>query len=129
PVLAAVEHPVWSIVILTSGVFFLPSLFAGVPAPVLAQIAVLKPGAQSGRSLGAMFAAGAVGAIAGTLLAGFAFIPWFGTAITLAIVTFIYLGSAMLLLWLARPVRRSVMVIAISALAVALGATSLTRLS
>ena len=129
PVLAAVEHPVWSIVTLTFGVFFLPSLFAGVPAPVLAQIAVMQQNAQTGRSLGAMFAAGAVGAIAGTLLAGFVFIPWLGTALTLAIVTAIYLLSAALLFWLARPVTHPVVALAISVLAIALGVASLTRLS
>lgn len=70
-------------------VFFLPSLFAGVPAPVLAQIAVTGPG-KSGHALGAIFAAGAIGAIAGTLLAGFVFISWLGSAATLAAVTGIY---------------------------------------
>jgi len=129
PVLAAIEHPVWSIVTLTFGVFFLPSLFAGVPAPVLAQIAVMKQQTQSGRSLGAMFAAGAVGAIAGTLLAGFVFIPWLGTALTLAIVTAIYLLSSALLFWLARPINHPVVALVISVLAIALGAASLTRLS
>ena len=84
PVLANITHPVWSIVLLTLGVFFLPSLFAGVPAPVLAQIAVTRKAEQSGRALGAMFAAGAIGAIGGTLLAGFLFIPWLGTVLTLA---------------------------------------------
>jgi len=129
PVLAAVEHPVWAIVTLTAGVFFLPSLFAGVPAPVLAQIAVMKQQTRSGRSLGAMFAAGALGAIAGTLLAGFVFIPWLGTALTLAIVTLIYLLAAALLLWLARPSGHPVMALAVSVLAIGLGAGSLTRLS
>ena len=129
PVLASVEHPVASIVILTTGVFFLPSLFAGVPAPVLAQIAVMQQDARSGRSLGAMFAAGAVGAIAGTLLAGFVFIPWLGTSLTLAIVTAIYLLAAALMLWLARPVNRPGLALVASALVIGLGAVSLTRLS
>jgi len=129
PVLAAVEHPVWSIVTLTFAVFFLPSLFAGVPAPVLAQIAVMKQQAQSGRSLGAMFAAGAVGAIGGTLLAGFVFIPWLGTALTLAIVSANYLLASALLFWLSRPVNHPVIAMVISALAIALAATSLSRLS
>ena len=75
PVLAGVDHPVWAIVVLCGAVFFLPSLFAGVPAPVLAQIGV-QTGRDSGKALGALFAAGAIGAIAGTLLAGFLFISW-----------------------------------------------------
>lgn len=129
PVLDALSHPVWSIVVLTGGVFFLPSLFAGVPAPVLAQIAVTAQAEQSGRSLGAMFTAGAVGAIAGTLLAGFVFIPWLGTALTLAIVTVVYLGAAALVLWLARPLSHPLVAIALAALAIALGVVSVTRLS
>ncbi|MDF1607054.1 fused MFS/spermidine synthase [Hoeflea sp. YIM 152468] len=129
PVLEAVSHPVWSIVALTGGVFFLPSLFAGVPAPVLAQIAVTAQADQSGRALGAMFTAGAVGAIAGTLLAGFVFIPWLGTAVTLAIVTAVYLGAAALIFWLARPLSRPVATIALAALAIVLGTLSVTRLS
>jgi predicted membrane-bound spermidine synthase len=129
PVLAAVEHPVWAIVTLTCGVFFLPSLFAGVPAPVLAQIAVIKEQSQTGRSLGAMFASGAVGAIAGTLLAGFVFIPWLGTALTLAIVTVIYLGASAILFALARPVRQGAAALAVTALAIVLAGLSLTRVS
>jgi predicted membrane-bound spermidine synthase len=95
PVLAGAGNPLWAIVILTTLVFFLPSFFAGVPAPVLAQIAVTSSAdSQQGRALGAMFASGAVGAIAGTLLAGFVFISWLGSALTLAIVTAVYVLSA-----------------------------------
>jgi hypothetical protein len=72
-----VTDPVWAITALTALAFFLPSFFAGVPAPVLAQIAVTTQD-RSGPALGAMFASGAVGAIAGTLLAGFVFISWLG---------------------------------------------------
>jgi len=101
PVLAGVDHPVWAIVVLCGAVFFLPSLFAGVPAPVLAQIGV-QTGRDSGKALGALFAAGAIGAIAGTLLAGFLFISWLGSALTLAVVTVTYLFSGLLCLGWAR---------------------------
>jgi predicted membrane-bound spermidine synthase len=101
PVLAVVVSPVWGITALTMVVFFLPSFFAGVPAPVLAQIAV-DTAERSGPALGAMFAAGAVGAIAGTLLAGFVFIAWLGSALTLVVVTFVYIASGLLFFWLAR---------------------------
>lgn len=94
PVLLAVGHPVWGIAVLATMVFFLPSLFAGIPAPVLARIAV-DGSDQSGRALGAIFAVGAVGAIAGTLLAGFLFISWLGTALTLAVVTLVYVAAAL----------------------------------
>ncbi|MGC9368266.1 MAG: fused MFS/spermidine synthase [Paracoccaceae bacterium] len=96
PVIEAAQSPVGAIVALTSLVFFLPSFFAGIPAPVLAQIAVLARPAQTGRALGAMFAAGAVGAIGGTLLAGFLFISWLGSVGTLAAVTAVYAALAAL---------------------------------
>jgi MFS family permease len=79
--------------------FFLPSFFAGVPAPVLAQIAVTTQ-EDSGPALGAMFASGAVGAIAGTLLAGFVFIAWLGSTLTLVVVTLVYVASGLLCFWL-----------------------------
>jgi len=103
PLLEAVGHPVWGIATITMAVFFLPSFFAGVPAPVLAHVSVMQaPPDQQGRALGSMFAAGAIGAIAGTLLAGFLFISWLGTAATLAVVTVTYVIGGLLMFWLAR---------------------------
>lgn len=96
PVLATWANPLSAITILTALVFFLPSLFAGVPAPVLAVVA-MQGRDQPERALGAMFAAGAVGAIGGTLLAGFLFISWLGSAATLVVITAIYVISALLL--------------------------------
>ena len=95
PVLETLENPLAAITALTSLVFFLPSLFAGVPAPVLAVAAMRR---QSGgeQALGAMFAAGAVGAIAGTLLAGFLFISWLGSVMTLALITAVYSVAALI---------------------------------
>jgi spermidine synthase len=94
-VLDAVPQPVWGITALTTLIFFLPSFFAGVPAPVLAMIAV-KNADRAGTALGAMFASGAIGAIAGTLLAGFLFISWLGSSTTLVVVTVVYLVSGLL---------------------------------
>jgi hypothetical protein len=45
-----------------------------------------------------MFASGAVGAIAGTLLAGFVFISWLGSILTLVVVTLVYVASGLLVL-------------------------------
>jgi predicted membrane-bound spermidine synthase len=105
------------------------SLFAGVPAPVLTQVAVAQRADRSGRALGAMFAAGAVGAIGGTVLAGFVFIPWLGTALTLAIVTLIYLASAAMMFFLSRPVPRPALPLLVACLAVTMGTVTVTRLS
>jgi spermidine synthase len=100
-VLGAFPHPVAGITGLTLAAFFLPSVFAGIPAPVLTQISLNGPGRQ-GHALGAMFAAGAIGAIFGTLLAGFVFISWLGSTWTLAVVTGVYLAGAALCLFLAQ---------------------------
>lgn len=97
-----ISSPIWAIVTLSMLAFFLPSFFAGIPAPVLAQISVEAAPDQSGRALGAMFAAGAIGAIFGTLLAGFVFVAWLGSVGTLALVTLCYLLAAAVLVWMAR---------------------------
>lgn len=119
PLLMEIGSPVGAITALTLAAFFLPSLFAGIPAPVLTQVSLAAPQGQ-GRALGAMFAAGAVGAIAGTLLAGFVFISWLGSAWTLAAVTGVYLCAAALCLWRARRLSAAP-VMALMALAVAAG--------
>ncbi len=127
--LETIGDPVWEIVLLTFSVFFLPSLFAGVPAPVLAQIAVSDKQQGSGQALGTMFAAGAIGAIAGTLLAGFVFIPWLGTAITLAVVTITYASVGLLLIVLGKGLPRIWQVTAISVFSVALCVVSALQTS
>lgn len=130
PVMAAASDPVLTIAILTSAVFFLPSLLAGVPAPVLAHVAVTSGRGRSGRALGAMFAAGAIGAIGGTLLAGFLFIPFLGTAATLVIVTITYVVAAVALLALSGMQARRVVPLSVAALvALGLGVVSAIRLS
>ena len=101
PVLSSVEEPLTAILVLTTLAFFLPSLFAGVPAPILAVVA-MRAGEGQERALGAMFAAGAVGAIAGTLLAGFVFVSWLGSIATLAVIAAAYALAGVLCLWLGR---------------------------
>lgn len=101
PVLDLLPHPLATITTLSMLVFFLPSLFAGVPAPVLT-VAAMRGRVQSERALGAMFAAGAVGAIAGTLLAGFLFVPWIGSVATLMVIAATYAVAAGTCFWLGR---------------------------
>lgn len=128
-VLGSVSHPVWAIALLTVSAFFLPSLFAGVPAPVLAQIAVTSAARKSGRALGAMYAAGALGAIGGTVLAGFLFIPWLGTTATLAVVSGIYVAAALALFVLARRAIVAVLPVAAVLVTAGLNLHAVTRLS
>ena len=102
PVLTVLPQPVAAIIVIATIVFFLPSFFAGIPSPVLARISVDSRPDQPGRALGAMFAAGAIGAIAGTLLAGFVFISWLGSVATLGVVAVAYVAVAAILLLLSR---------------------------
>ena len=105
PVITVLDEPVSAIVVLTFLVFFLPSFFAGIPAPILSQIAVDRHPDHSGRALGAMFAAGAWGAIIGTLAAGFVFISWLGSIGTLVVVTVVYIAVGLYSLVEARGAR------------------------
>ena len=102
PVLSSVPDPVMVIVILTGAAFFLPSFFAGIPAPVLAEVGARLVPERSGQTLGAMFAASAFGAILGTLAAGFVLISYLGSTLSMLSVTLAYLVIAAVLLVLAR---------------------------
>ncbi|MDP5085624.1 MAG: fused MFS/spermidine synthase [Yoonia sp.] len=108
PIIAAFPHPLVAITALSTLAFFLPSLFAGVPAPVLT-VAAMRGRAQSERALGAMFASGAIGAIFGTLLAGFLFVPLIGSVRTLLVIVVIYAIAALILFWLGKSSRGTVL--------------------
>lgn len=127
PALQGLADPLAAITALAAAAFFLPSLFAGIPAPVLS-IAAMRGRAQAERALGAMYAAGAVGAIGGTMLAGFVFAPWLGAIGTLTAIGAFYAASGALLLLLGRPARRQALAAAAAgtaALGIAISALSL----
>lgn len=63
----------------TACVFFLPSALLGGIGPVTARLA-LEAGRRPGHALGAVYAAGALGSIAGTFLAGYWLIAAVGTS-------------------------------------------------
>jgi len=105
PVIALALSPVPTIIVITGALFFLPSFFAGIPSPVLTKLAIENNRHVMGRVLGAFYAAGAIGSIAGTLAAGFIFISWFGTIRTMLLVTGIYVSLGLILLFL--PARRT----------------------
>lgn len=101
PVLSSLTDPVAGIVALAMLLFFLPSFAAGIPSPILARLAI-EDRVRSGRALGALHAVSAIGAIAGTLAAGYLFISWLGTARTLITVAVAYSLFALCCLWMAR---------------------------
>lgn len=94
-ILASVVMPmnlgaVPTILTLTFALFFLPSLFVGLPSPILTKLAIDSAPKRAGRTIGAMFAAGSLGSIVGTLLAGYVFISWLGTIDTIIAVSLLY---------------------------------------
>lgn len=105
PVVEGLTHPLAVITVLSAVAFFLPSLFAGVPAPILT-VASMRGRDRSEQALGAMFASGAIGAIAGTLLAGFLFVPWIGSVMTLFVITIVYAIAALICFWLGKVATR-----------------------
>ncbi len=97
-----------TVLIVTTALFFLPSLFVGIPSPVLTKLAIdADPPGQTGRTIGAFFAVGAIGSIAGTLAAGFLFISWLGTTRTLLLVATTYVLMGFALFWKAREAKGS----------------------
>ncbi|MDD9878957.1 MAG: fused MFS/spermidine synthase [Magnetovibrio sp.] len=94
PLLTSGLGPVPAIVVLTSALFFLPSLFVGVVAPILTKLAVDARPDAPGPVIGRMYALGTLGSIAGTLAAGYVMISWVGSAGTVFIVVAVYAGLA-----------------------------------
>ena len=130
PILTSLTNPLAAITALSTLAFFLPSLFAGVPAPVLTVVA-MRGNDQSERALGAMFAAGAVGAIAGTLLAGFVFVPMLGSVATLLVITAIYVLAAALCFYLGksnRPQNAAALLGLLAGLGLGLGTLTLPKI-
>lgn len=99
PVVAADLGPVPTILVLTTLLFFAPSLFVGIPSPALTKLAIDEAPEDAGRTLGLFYAGGAVGSIAGTLAAGFVFISWLGTIATMVSVAALYLAMGLIMAW------------------------------
>ncbi|UCC64930.1 MAG: fused MFS/spermidine synthase, partial [Anaerolineae bacterium] len=66
------------ILILTAALFFVPCTVLGTISPVVAKLAV-RDLAKTGRTVGQIYATGAIGSIVGTFATGFVLISWFGT--------------------------------------------------
>jgi MFS family permease len=69
------------VLMMTTLVFFLPSITMGTVSPVVAKLAVerVRNAALTGRAIGQVYAWGMVGSILGTFLAGFVLIDVLGT--------------------------------------------------
>jgi predicted membrane-bound spermidine synthase len=86
------------ILFIVTAIFFIPSLALGLISPVVVKLA-LRDLAQTGGTIGRIYASSAFGSILGTFATGFFLISWFGTRLIL-------LGIAVALmaigLWLGR---------------------------
>ncbi|GAB4310960.1 MAG: fused MFS/spermidine synthase [Candidatus Sumerlaeia bacterium] len=96
---------VGNVLIKSAAAFFLPTLLMGMTFPVVARLCVpvLR---RAGRSVGRMYALNTVGAILGSLLAGFALIPVFGIAGSIMAMSWLCLLGAGLLFWSHRAMSR-----------------------
>jgi spermidine synthase len=96
----------WPIIVeilaLTAALFFLPSTILGGVSPVVAKLAV-RDLAQTGRTVGKIYAASAVGSIVGTFATGFVLISWLGTHTIVWGVALALLALGLLLLLGSRP--------------------------
>lgn len=64
--------------------FLAPSLLVGAVSPIVTKLAVEEaPRGEVGRVIGRLFAVSALGAIGGTLAAGFLFVAWIGSSGTM----------------------------------------------
>lgn len=102
-----------AIVVLATVLFLPPSLFVGIVSPILTKIAVDAEPDHHGRVIGRMYALGTLGAIAGTLAAGYVFISWIGSTGTVIAVAVAY--AVMALAFAATDSLRAVLVLLLMA--------------
>ena len=95
PLLSSGMGPIPVVVVLTTALFLLPSLFVGIVAPILTKLAIDTRPDDPGPVLGRMYALGTLGSIAGTLSAGYVFIAWIGSIGTVLCVAGVYAALAL----------------------------------
>ena len=96
PLLGSGLGTVPAVVLLSTALFLLPSLFVGIVAPIVTRLAIgLRPD-DPGPVIGRMYALGTLGSIAGTLSAGYLFIAWIGSTGTIVAVAAVYAVLAVL---------------------------------
>ncbi len=103
-VLSATEDPLAAVLSLSLIVFLPPAIIGGIPAPLITRIAIAMDRENEGPILGRLYAAGALGAIAGSLAAGFVLIPFIGSAASIVIAAAIQ--AVLFVIWRLRIKRR-----------------------
>ncbi len=103
------------ILVLTGGLFVIPSAVLGCISPIVAQLAV-QDLARTGSTVGRIYAAGSLGSIVGTFATGFYLISWFGTyTIVLSVAAALMALGLYLLLARRRPALVASLVLALVA--------------
>lgn len=86
------EASLWSMAIAATAAFFVPSFAASFPTPFITRLAISTGAGVSGRALGIVYGASSLGAIAGSVCAGFVFVPTIGSSATMALMAGLYLA-------------------------------------
>ncbi len=123
-VMSATDNPLIAVLSLSLIVFLPPAIIGGIPAPIITRIGIALDRENEGPVLGRLYAAGALGAIAGSLAAGFLLVPFYGSAIS--ILTAAAIQGILFLLWRLR-LRRSIATLMILPLALGGGALGHTQ--
>jgi len=79
-ILSTTDNAMTGVILMSLGLFFLPAFLGGVASPIIATAVVTMTPGREGRALGAIYAAGSAGAIAGSAGSGFLLIPYLGSA-------------------------------------------------
>ncbi len=83
-------------VLLAAMVMFLPTVLMGATFPLVTRAYVDRR--AMGRSLGSLYASNTVGAILGSFLTGFVFVPWLGRQNSILVASFVNVAAAAALL-------------------------------
>lgn len=85
---------VGSVVFIVCSIVLIPSFALGVSTPVLMRVALIEQAAEPGRIIGRLYALGSLGAITGTVAAGYLFIPVIGIYKTVVCTAVVLAGLA-----------------------------------
>ena len=83
-------------VLLAGSAMFIPTVLMGGTFPLVTRAYVNR--SQTGRSLGALYAANTLGAIGGSFLTGFVLVPWLGRQNSILAASLVNVAAAILLL-------------------------------
>lgn len=114
----SIPHPMslmTRIVMVTAIVYFIPSCLLGMITPIVVKQTVTDV-AKSGRVVGIIYAVATAGSLTGVFLAGFVFISWLGTRMTILLIGVTLICTALFIASLFRSRRASVVFVVVLSL-------------